>query len=102
MINPKFFKYKIESSIIILIPLLLIFSRFLLEISLLYLSISYLIVLKKKKIYSFLINDFAYIFFGFYLILIFSYAFSEFKEDTFTIIFYFRYFIYISALTYFF
>lgn len=102
MINHKLFKYKIESLIIILIPLLLIFSRFLLEISLLYLSISYLIILKKKKIYSFLINDFAYVFFGFYLILIFSYALSEFKEDTFTIIFYFRYFIYISALTYFF
>lgn len=102
MIKFKFFKYKVESSIVILIPFFLIFSRFLLEISLLYLSISYLVILKKKKLYSSLVNIFTYLFFGFYFILLFSYSFSEYKEDTFTIIFYFRYFFYISALTYFF
>ena len=94
--------YKFESILIILIPIFLIFSIFLLEACLLLLTLSFLSIIIKKKEISFFFNNFSKLFLIFYLILLISYSFSEYKIETITILFYFRFYLYILALIFFF
>lgn len=102
MINFNRFKHKPESVLIISLPILMIFSRFFLEISLLFISFSFLYILIKNKNLSKIFNFFTYVFFIFYFILLISYLLSDFKSETFTIFFYFRFCLYVLALSFFF
>ena len=102
MINLSRFKYKSESVLIISLPILMIFSRFFLEISLIFISFSFLYNLIKNQNLSKIFNFFTYIFFIFYFILLISYLLSDFKSETFTIFFYFRFCLYVLALSFFF
>ena len=102
MIKLNNFSYKIESTLILFIPIALIFSRLFLEISLLYISISFILISLKKKDFSFFKNKLSYLFFGLFLIILISYLFSEYKKETFTALFYFRFYFYILALSFFF
>ena len=66
-------KYFIEKLLIILIPFLFIFSRFFLEISLIYITFSSLIKIYKKKEFNYLNNNFFKFFILFYMIILFCY-----------------------------
>ena len=94
-------KYKVESIMIISLPFFMIFSRFILEFFLLIISTSFLIKVIRKKEYRVFYNNFFIFFLGIYFILLLSFVFSEVKEDTLSILFYFRYGLYVFAIYYF-
>ena len=102
MKNFKKSDYYSESILVILIPIFLVFSRFLLEISLLLIAFCFLFNSLKEKEFLFYKNNFTLFYFIFFIILILSYLFSEFKNETYTILFYFRFYFYILGLSYFF
>ena len=95
------FEYKFESILIIFIPIFLVFSRFLLEFSLLIITTSFLFIAIKRNEISFFKNRFSKLFLLFFLILLSSYFLSEFKIETITILFYFRFYLYVLALSFF-
>lgn len=102
MIKLNNFNYKIESTLILFIPVALIFSRLFLELFLLYIAISFVIISLKEKDFSFFKNKLSYLFFVLFSIILTSYLFSEHKKETFTALFYFRFYFYILALSFFF
>ena len=102
MIKLNNFSYKIESTLILFIPIALIFSRLFLELFLLYISISFVLISLKEKEFSFFKNKLSYLFLGYFLIILTSYLFSGYKKETFTALFYFRFYFYILALSFFF
>ena len=95
------FKYKSESIIIILLPFLMIFSRFMLEVCLLIISISFINKIIKSNNYKIFNNYFNFFFIGFYFLLILSFAFSEEKLNILLILLYFRFGLYVMAIYYF-
>lgn len=96
------FNYKLESFLIILIPFFLVFSRFLLETCLLLVTLSFLSIVIKKKETKLFESIFTKLFTLFFVVLLLSYFFSEFKTETITILFYFRFYFYVLALSFFF
>lgn len=102
MLNISNLNYKFEGYLIILIPIFLVFSRFLLEFSLLLLTFSFLFRLFKKKEFLFIKNNFSIFFSIYFIFLVLSFLLSQFKHETYTILFYFRFYLYILALSYFF
>ena len=95
-------KLNLEVILISLIPLLAIFSIFFLELSLIVVAFLFLIEVFKKKNFSIFNNFYSKIFAFFYLYLITRSFFSDYFESQFiSIIFYFRYFLYVLAIFYF-
>ena len=94
--NKKFNFFEI---LFLSLPILLVFSRFLLEISLIIISIYFLIcVFKDKEFFYF--NNFLFKFaFIFYLYLLFNHIIQANKLET-SVIFYFRYSIYALSIYY--
>ena len=100
----KFFSkltYKLESIIIILLPILMIFSRFMLEFCLLVISISFIVKIIKNRNYKFFNNYFTFFFLSFYFLLLLSFAFSQEKLNILSILLYFRFGLYVMAIYYF-
>ena len=103
MINVTLEKYFFEKIIILSIPFFAIFSIFLLDFSLVLLSIIFIIRSLNEKAYKFYLNKFSLIFLLFYFYILFRYLFRESDYDSFnSIVFYFRYGLYVLALYYFF
>ena len=94
-------KYFIEKLLIILIPFLFIFSRFFLEISLIYITFSSLIKIYKKKEFNYLNNNFLKFFILFYLIILFCYLVRNENFFDESIFFYLRYGLYVISIFYF-
>ena len=94
-------EFKIESIIIILLPLFMIFSRFMLEFCLLIVSASFIIKIIKNKKYKIFNNHFTFFFLGFYFLLLLSFFFSEEKLNILSILLYFRFGLYVIAIFYF-
>ena len=95
-------KFKIESAMIVSLPVCMIISRFMLEFFLLIISISFLLKITKEKNYIFFKNYFTFLFLCFYFLLILSFLFSEEKLNILSILLYFRFGLYVMALYYFF
>ena len=72
-------EFKIQSIIIILLPLFMIFSRFMLEFCLLIVSASFIFEIIKNKKYTIFNNHFTFFFLGFYFLLLLSFFFSQEK-----------------------
>ena len=94
-------KYRLESVLIILLPLLMMISRFMLEFCLLIISISFLIKIIKQKKFIIFKNHFVLFFLCFYLLLLVSFFFSDEKLNILSILLYFRFGLYVVALYYF-
>jgi O-antigen ligase len=94
-------KYFIEKLLIILIPFLFIFSRFFLEISLIYITFSSLIKIYKKKEFNYLNNNFFKFFILFYMIILFCYLVRNENFFDESIFFYLRYGLYVISIFYF-
>jgi len=94
-------KYKLESIIILSLPLLMIISRFMLEFCLLVISISFIIRIIKNKNYIIFNNHFTFFFLSFYFLLLLSFAFSHEKLNILSILLYFRFGLYVMAIYYF-
>lgn len=97
----NFIDNKIENFLILLVPIFCVFSRFLLELSLICISISFLYKVLKKQEFDYFKNVFSIVFLFFYFYLIISFLFSEYKQNIFTIIFYLRFLLYTLAIYYF-
>ena len=97
-----FKKLNIEIILISLIPIFAIFSIFFLELSLIIVTVLFLIEIFKKKNFSIFNNLFSKVFFFFYLYLLFRSFFSDyFIDELISIFFYFRYCLYVIAIFYF-
>jgi len=94
-------KYKLESVIIILLPFLIIFSRFMLEFCLLVISISFIAKIIKNRNYMIFNNFFTFFFLSFYSLLLLSFFFSQEKLNILSILLYFRFGLYVMAIYYF-
>lgn len=95
-------KLNLEVILISSIPILAIFSIFFLELSLIVVTFLFLIEVFKKKNFSIFNNFYSKIFAFFYLYLITRSFFSDYFESQFiSIIFYFRYLLYVLAIFYF-
>ena len=94
-------EFKIQSIIIILLPLLMIFSRFMLEFCLLIVSASFIFEIIKNKKYTIFNNHFTFFFLGFYFLLLLSFFFSQEKFNILSILLYFRFGLYVMAIFYF-
>ena len=94
-------KHKIESLMIISLPFFIIISRFMLEFFLLIISISFLVKIIKKKEYKIFNNYFVFLFLCFYFLLLLSFLFSEEKLNILSILWYFRFGLYVMAVYYF-
>ena len=94
-------KYKIESLIIVSLPFLIIISRFMLEVFLLIISISFLFKVIKNKEYKIFNNYFVFFFLCFYSLLLLSFLFSNEKSNILSILLYFRFGLYVMAIYYF-
>ena len=95
------FKHKLENIIIISLPLLMIFSRFMLEFCLLIISISFIVKMLKNNNYKIFNNHFTFFFISFYFLLLLSFAFSQEKLNILSILLYFRFGLYVIAIYYF-
>ena len=95
------FKHKLENIIIISLPLLMIFSRFMLEFCLLIISISFVVQIIKNNSYKIFNNYFTFFFISFYFLLLLSFAFSQEKLNILSILLYFRFGLYVMAIYYF-
>lgn len=96
--NKKFF---FEKNFIILIPFFFIFSRFFLEISLIYLTISALTNIFRNKEFEYLNNNFFKIFIFFYIIILLCYFLKKENFSDESIFFYLRYALYVISIFYF-
>ena len=94
-------EFKIQSIIIILLPLFMIFSRFMLEFCLLIVSASFIFEIIKNKKYTIFNNHFTFFFLGFYFLLLLSFFFSQEKFNILSILLYFRFGLYVMAVFYF-
>ena len=94
-------KNKIESIIIISLPFWMIFSRFMLEFCLVIISILFLVKIVKNNNYKIFNNHFIFFFTSFYFLLLLSFAFSQEKLNILSILFYFRFGLYVMAIYYF-
>jgi O-antigen ligase len=94
-------EFKIQSIIIILLPLFMIFSRFMLEFCLLIVSASFIFEIIKNKKYTIFNNHFTFFFLGFYFLLLLSFFFSQEKLNILSILLYFRFGLYVMAIFYF-
>ena len=94
-------KYKVESLIIISLPFLIIISRFMLEVCLLIISISFLFKVIRNKEYKIFNNYFVFFFLCFYSLLLLSFLFSNEKSNILSILLYFRFGLYVMATYYF-
>jgi len=94
-------KYKIESILIISLPFWMIISRFMLELCLLIISISFLVKIIKKKEFIIFNNYFVLFFSFFYSLLLLSFLLSEEKLNILSILLYFRFALYVMAVYYF-
>ncbi len=94
-------KHKLESIIIISLPFLMIFSRFMLEFCLLIISISFIVKIIKNNNYKIFNNHFTFFFISFYFLLLLSFAFSQEKLNILSILLYFRFGLYVVAIYYF-
>jgi O-antigen ligase len=94
-------KHKNESIIIILLPFLMIFSRFMLEACLLIISISFIVKTIKSNSYKIFNNHFNLFFISFYFLIVLSFAFSEEKLNILSALLYFRFGLYVMAIYYF-
>ena len=94
-------EFKIQSIIIILLPLFMIFSRFMLEFCLLIVSASFIFEIIKNKKYTIFNNHFTFFFLGFYFLLLLSFFFSQEKFNILSILLYFRFGLYVMAIFYF-
>ena len=86
---------------ILFIPVLAIFSIFLLEILLIFISIIFLFKVCKSKEFVYFNNFFFKFFLIFYLYLLLNFIIQIDKIDTLSVIFYFRYILYTLAIYYF-
>ena len=94
--------YYLEKIIILLIPFFAIFSIFLLDFSLLILTVSFVFRTIKNKTYHYYFNKFFYIFLIFYFYILFRYLLRDHDYNSFrSIFFYFRYGFYALAIYYF-
>lgn len=95
--------YKVENILILLIPFLGIFSIFFLELTLVYISFSFLYRSFKNKNFYYFKNKFVTFFTLFYCYILLRYIFID--KDIFflssSVIFYFRFGLYVIALYYF-
>ena len=94
-------KYKVESLIIVSLPFLVIISRFMLEVCLLMISISFLFKVIRNKEYKIFNNYFVFFFLCFYSLLLLSFLFSNEKSNILSILLYFRFGLYVMAIYYF-
>ncbi len=94
-------KFFFEKILILLIPFLFIFSRFFLEISLIYITISATINIFRNKEFNYLNNNFFLIFIFFYLIILFCYFVKKENFSDESIFFYIRYAFYINSIFFF-
>ena len=94
-------EFKIQSIIIILLPLFMIFSRFMLEFCLLIVSASFIFEIIKNKKYTIFNNYFVLFFSFFYSLLLLSFLLSEEKLNILSILLYFRFGLYVMAIFYF-
>ena len=102
MITRIFHNFIIEKIIVCLIPFAAIFSIFILDFSLLILSISFIVRCFKEKNYSFLLNKFTFFFSIFYLYIFIRYIFRDADYNTFnSVFFYFRYGLYVISIYFF-
>ena len=87
--------------LILSLPIFAIFSIFLMELVLIFISINFLLnSFKEKNFYYF--NNFFFKFFTiFYFYLLFNFIFQIEKIETYSVIFYFRYIIYTLAIYFF-
>ena len=95
-------KFRYETFMIVSIPFFMVISRFMLEVCLLLISISFLNKIWKEKKYFVFNNYFVIIFLCFYLVLLLSFFNSSEKQNILSILFYFRFGLYVIALYYFF
>ena len=102
MITRIFHNFIIEKIIVCLIPFSAIFSIFILDFSLLVLSISFITRCFKEKNYSFFINKFSFFFSIFYLYIFIRYIFRDTDYNSFnSVFFYFRYGLYVISIYFF-
>ena len=94
-------KLKIENIIILSLPIFMVISIFMLEFFLLIISILFLVKIIKKKEYKIFNNYFVFFFLFFYSLLLLSFLISEEKLNILSILFYFRFGLYVMALYYF-
>lgn len=97
-------KYFVEKWFILLIPISTIFSIFFLELSLVFLSLSFIYNSSKdQELKKFFKNKIFYFFiiFYFYILIRFLFVENEYQYSTVSIIFYFRYGLYFLAIFYF-
>ena len=90
-----------ESIMIILLPLFMIISRFMLEFCLLIISISFITITIKNKNYKIFNNYFVIFFLSFYFLLLLSFSFSLEKSNILSILVYFRFGLYVMAVYFF-
>ena len=94
--------YFFEKILIILIPFSAIFSIFLLDFSLVLVSISFIIRSIKSREYFYYLNKFFIIFLLFYFYIILRYFFRDHEYESFnSVFFYFRYGLYAISINYF-
>ena len=102
MKNISLNSFFLEKIIILLIPFFAIFSIFLLDFSLLILTVSFVVRTLRNKTYHYYFNKFIYIFLIFYFYILFRYLLREHDYSSFeSIFFYFRYGLYVLAIYYF-
>jgi O-antigen ligase len=94
-------KFKTENIIILSLPIFMIISIFMLEFFLLIISIFFLAKIIKKKEYKIFNNYFVFFFLLFYSLLLISFLISAEKLNILSILFYFRFGLYVMALYYF-
>ena len=98
------YKYNIEKWLVVSIPFFAIFSIFFLEVLLIYLTGAFIYYsFKNSEIKKYFKNKIFYFFsiFYFYILLRYLFVEKEYLDSTISIIFYFRYGLYFTAIFYF-
>ena len=94
-------KFRVESLMIISLPIFMIISRFFLEFFLLIISLSFVVQIIKQKNYTILKEYFSLFFLSLYFLLLMSFLFSDEKMNIISILLYFRFALYVFAILYF-
>ena len=94
-------KFKVESLMIVSLPIFMIISRFFLEFFLLIISFSFMVRVIKKNNYTIFKEYFSLFFLSLYVLLLLSFLFSDEKMNIISILLYFRFALYVFAILYF-
>ena len=94
-------KFRVESLMIVSLPIFMIISRFFLEFFLLIISFSFMVRIIKKNNYTIFKEYFSLFFLSLYVLLLLSFLFSDEKMNIISILLYFRFALYVFAILYF-